>query len=312
MQFQTLLLLGALIPAIVAHPGHHEALSYSELTRRSKLSKRCEPQAAAMNAKRWTRHNEKKSLAARSNTSVVITTEAPYYDVIQNDTCVLVPEVTSGPYIWPRSQTLRQDMSEDEAGVPLYFDIGVMNVNTCEPLEGVLVDLWHCNSTGSYSSFEALDPNTPFETLLEQLNKTIGPGLDLHTGDTTFLRGMWPTDANGMMEMKSVFPGFYVERTIHVHVQVHTNWVVGSNGTVVSDNTISTGQIFFAEDLSEQIMALEPYASHTQINRTTNAIDTIYAAESVNGFNPIMSVVPLDGEDVTKGMVAYITLGVDA
>jgi hypothetical protein len=29
--------------------------------------------------------------------------------------------------------------------------------------------------------------------------------------------------------------------------------VIGANGTVVSDNTISTAQIFFAWDLSEQI-----------------------------------------------------------
>lgn len=272
MQFSSFLLLSAAVPAILAHPGHHEQLSYKEITRRSGLSKRCEGSAAAMNKKRWLRHNERRSLAARSNTSVVITTEAPYYDVIQNDTCILVPEVTAGPYVWPRSQTLRQDMSEDQLGVPLYLDIGVLDTNTCEPLEGVLVDLWHCNSTGSYSSFDAYNPNTPFEELLAQLNKTIGPDLDLHSGNSTWLRGMWPTDANGMMEMKTIFPGFYVERTIHIHAQVHTNWVIGKNGTVVSDNTISTGQLFFAEDLSQQIMALAPYSQHTEINRTTNVI----------------------------------------
>jgi hypothetical protein len=36
--------------------------------------------------------------------------------------------------------------------------------------------------------------------------------------------------------------------------------------------------------------------------------DDIYPAENIAGFNPIMSVVPLDGENVTKGMVAYLTL----
>jgi len=112
--------------------------------------------------------------------------------------------------------------------------------------------------------------------------------------------------------MKTVFPGFYVERTIHIHAQVHTNWVVGVNGTIVSDETISTGQIFFDEDLSEQIMALEPYASHTQINRTTNSVDSVYSSEDTAGFDPVMVVVPLDGEDVTKGMVGYLTLGVAA
>lgn len=70
------------------------------------------------------------------------------------------------------------------------------------------------NATGSYSSFEGNDPNIPFEELVASRNMTIGPGLDLHTGETTWLRGMWPTDANGVMEMQTVFPGFYVERTI--------------------------------------------------------------------------------------------------
>lgn len=168
------------------------------------------------------------------------------------------------------------------------------------------------NATGSYSSFEALSPNTPFAELLEELNVTIGAGtLDLHTGDSTFLRGMWPTDNNGVMEMKTVFPGFYVERTIHIHVRSHTDWTVRGNGTVVSSNIVSTGQLFFEEDLSAQIMAMEPYASHTQINRTTNDVDSIYSGETTTGWSPNFVVEPLDGVDVANGMVGYITLGVD-
>lgn len=113
------------------------------------------------------------------------------------------------------------------------------------------------------------------------------------------------------MEMKTIFPGFYIERTVHIHVQIHDNWTVRANGTVASSDTISTGQIFTAEDLTQQIVALEPYASHDTINRTTNAIDDIYASESKNGFNPVIDIVPLDGSDPTKGMVGYITIGVD-
>jgi protocatechuate 3,4-dioxygenase beta subunit len=163
-------------------------------------------------------------------------------------------------------------MSENQDGVPLYLDIGVLDTNTCEPLESALVDLWHCNATGLYSSFEPLSPNTPFEELLAQLNITNPQGVDLQSGNTIFFREMWPTDSNGMMERKAIIQRFYVERTMHVHAQVHTNLFIRTNGTVVSDSTISTGQIFFAEDLSEQIMALEPHVSHTRINRTTNAV----------------------------------------
>jgi protocatechuate 3,4-dioxygenase beta subunit len=255
----------------------------------------------------------KRSQEARSNSTVQITTEAPYYEVLQNDTCVLTPEVTEGPYVWPRSQTLRQDMTESQSGVPLWLDVGVLDMATCEPLENALVDFWHCNATGSYSSFEALSPNTAFPVLLNELNITdfeLGV-TDLHTGDSTWLRGMWPTDGNGMMEMKTIFPGFYVARAIHIHAQVHTDWVVHDNGTLVSGNTVSTGQLYFTEALSEQIMALDPYATHTQINRTTNAVDTVYSQDLVGGYNPVINIVAADGENVENGMIGYITIGVD-
>ncbi|KKY24788.1 putative protocatechuatedioxygenase beta subunit [Phaeomoniella chlamydospora] len=298
---------------VLAHPGPHSVVPRAEIQRRADLSKSCEQQAARFNEKRWKRNMDKRSLAARSNTTFEITTEAPYYEVLQNDTCVLTPEVTRGPYVWPRSQTLRQDMTEDQEGVPLWLDVGVLDMATCEPLENALVDFWHCNATGSYSSFTGLSPNTGFPELLESLNitnYTLGV-TDLHTDDTTWLRGLWPTNSDGIMEMETIFPGFYVERAIHIHVQVHTDWVIRENGTIVTSNTVSTGQIYFEEELEEKIMAVEPYASHTQINRTTNADDSVFSEDTEGGYNPIVSIVPIDGVDERNGMIGYITIGVD-
>lgn len=122
---------------------------------------------------------------------------------------------------------------------------------------------------------------------------------------------MWPTDNNGVMEMKTIFPGFYVERAIHIHVLAHTDWSIRDNGTIVSSNIASTGQLYFDEDLSAKIMAMEPYASHTQINRTTNDVDFVIAGMPESGWSPNFVVEPLDGVDVANGMVGYITLGVD-
>jgi protocatechuate 3,4-dioxygenase beta subunit len=170
-------------------------------------------------------------------------------------------------------------MTEGQAGVPLTLDIGVLDMATCEPLENVLMDFWHCNATGSYSSFTKLSPDTPFIDLLEAMNITDTFEIevtDLHTDDTTFLRGMWPTDSEGMMEMKTIVPGFYIQRAIHIHVEAHVDWTLAPNGTIASGNRVSTGQIYMNETLSEQIMALEPYSSHTAINRTTNAEDTLF------------------------------------
>ncbi|KAH9897129.1 protocatechuate 3,4-dioxygenase beta subunit [Xylariomycetidae sp. FL2044] len=296
----------ALLTGALSHP-HHE-LSTSEITRRSGLSRRCESSVAAMNRRRWTKRNDKR--AASGNVTWSITTEAPYYDTIQNDTCILTETTTEGPYVWPQSQTLRQDITEDQPGIPMLLDIGVMDVETCEPLPDVLVDIWHCNATGSYSSFTGRDPNTPYEELLDQLNMTIFD--DLHTDSSTFLRGLWPTDVQGVTEFTTIVPGFYIERTIHIHVQVHEDYVIRGNGTVASSNTVSTGQLFMDEALSEQLMALEPYASHTEIDRTTNDVDSIYAQQSANGYDPILSIVPMDGENVENGVIGYITIGVDS
>lgn len=73
-----------------------------------------------------------------------------------------------------------------------------------------------------------------------------------------------------------------IDRAIHIHVQASTDWVVRSNGTVLTGNIVNTGQIFFNETLTEELMALEPYADHTQINRTTNLDDGIFSVESIS------------------------------
>ncbi|KAG9076012.1 hypothetical protein FRC06_009765, partial [Ceratobasidium sp. 370] len=84
----------------------------------------------------------------------------PSYRNIQNNTCVLAPEITEGPY-FVQNELLRNDIRESQPGVDLELDIGVMDIRTCQPLSKALVQIWSCNSTGFYSSFTkapALDP----------------------------------------------------------------------------------------------------------------------------------------------------------
>ncbi|KAK0462979.1 protocatechuate 3,4-dioxygenase beta subunit [Desarmillaria tabescens] len=270
--------------------------SEEQLARRDLASARCARHVGEMQRRRIEKRAEALTKRSGSYSSVTITTESPYYPTIQNDTCILTPEITTGPYIWTKSQTLRQDMTEGQPGIPLILDVGVIDINTCEPMRNVLVDLWHCNATGSYSSFTGRNPQHA------ELNVTIDENFDIHTDDTTFLRGMWPTDANGVMEMKTIVPGFYV----------HQNWVLQPNGTILTDTTANTGQFFIADDITEYLMSYEPYVSHTEIERTTNAVDSIYSSETVNGWSPELAVIPMDGEDYANGIIGYITMGVDS
>ncbi|KAF2146995.1 uncharacterized protein K452DRAFT_218130 [Aplosporella prunicola CBS 121167] len=319
MKFATVLsTAGLLSTAVLAHPGGHH-VPRAEMERQAALSKRCASQAGLMNEKRYTRRMKAKrslDIEERSDAGDAIykmNIDAPYYDVLQNDTCVLSPDVTQGPYLWNRAQIKRQDMSEDQPGVPLWLDIGVLDMATCEPLPNALVSFWHCNATGSYSSFTGLDPNQGFKDYLHEANIrnfTIGKS-DLHTDDTTFLRGIWPSNDEGMLEMKTVFPGFYAGRTIHVHAQIYTDWTLHDNGTLQSGHVVSTGQLYFPENVTKTLMKLEPYKSHTEIERVTNEEDHHIGEGRVGGYDPVVNVVPADGENIENGIIGYITMGVD-
>lgn len=91
---------------------------------------------------------------------------------------------------------------------------------------------------------------------------------------------MWVTRSSLRVPLLTKFG--QVQRAIHIHVQIHTNWTILSNGTLAHGAIVSTGQIFIDELLSRQLMALEPYVSHTEIERVKNADDGIYNQESAS------------------------------
>jgi hypothetical protein len=83
MHFSKLLAVASLAIVALAHPGLHAHIFKKEVARRDGLSKRCANHIARLNDKRWKRNTFGKR--SRGNTTVQIQTEAPYYDVIQND-----------------------------------------------------------------------------------------------------------------------------------------------------------------------------------------------------------------------------------
>ncbi|KAI8258104.1 hypothetical protein K4K58_003541 [Colletotrichum sp. SAR11_239] len=225
------------------------------------------------------------------------------YTSIQNNTCLLAPETIFGPY-GVDGEINRHDLRESQPGIDFYFDIGVMDINTCEPLEGASASIWHCNATGSYASFTGIDPDT--SELLDGWEKRS----DGTTDDETFLRGVQVSDSNGMIEFLTKFPGYYVSRSTHIHVAVQAN---ASSGISYSQSAIQhVGQLFFEEDLLSQVYAVSPYSSHLEtLNRTTNDEDSVLSSASEDGYNPFISVSLL-GDSIEDGLVGYITIGVNA
>ena len=144
MRVRSAFLVLASATGISAHP--HHKLSAREIAQHQSISKRCAAKAGTFAMQRKKRSLAKRQKLSARDTIVTVHTESPHFATLQNDTCVLTPEVTAGPYVWPRSETLRQDMRENQPGVPLYLDIGVLDVNTCDPAPDILIDMWHCKS----------------------------------------------------------------------------------------------------------------------------------------------------------------------
>lgn len=47
---------------------------------------------------------------------------------------------------------MRQDVREElySDGVDLFLEVQYIDVNTCKPIQGAIVDIWNANATGVY------------------------------------------------------------------------------------------------------------------------------------------------------------------
>jgi len=154
--------------------------------------------------------------------------------------CVLAPESTEGPF-YLDDHKVRRNITEGKPGVSLLLRLGVVDVSNCRAIRGATVDIWHCDAGGVYSGTDAQD-----------------------TEDKRFLRGIQRTDAKGIAVFRTIYPGWYEGRAVHIHVTVH-----------VGGNVVHTGQLYFRDSLTDAVYRRAPYARRP--NRDTrNAEDGIY------------------------------------
>ncbi|KAG1702157.1 hypothetical protein DVH05_009948 [Phytophthora capsici] len=208
-------------------------------------------------------------------------------------TYVVEPEVTEGPY-YIKGEYIRTDMRETQTGVPMYIDIQVVDVNTCKPVSNMYVDLWHTNATGVYSGVVA---------------STNGNSNDASNLQNTFLRGVTPTDTDGVAQMTSIFPGHYAGRTTHVHFVGNYGGTVLANKTYSGGSVAHVGQFFFEQDLITSVENVSPYSTNKQ-SVTLNSQDNIYKSASGNGFDPVFNYA-LVGSKVDQGVFVWISIAVD-
>jgi protocatechuate 3,4-dioxygenase beta subunit len=187
--------------------------------------------------------------------------------------CTLYPRQTEGPY-YLDVDLLRRDVRDGRTGAPLRLELQVVSAASCAPLEGLVVDIWHCDAAGRYSGYPGQ------------------PGGGATTGET-FLRGSQITAADGRVRFDTIYPGWYPGRTTHVHFKVH-----------LSATSEATSQLYFPEEVTAAVYAAPPYAARGRKD-TSNAADGVARGRG----GPTVASVFSDG---AGGQLATLVVGVAA
>lgn len=191
---------------------------------------------------------------------------------------------------------VRNDIAETQEGVSVVVDGQFIDITTCEPITDLYWDLWHANSTGVYGGV---------------IGNGNGNSADTSNLNNTFLRGLQPTDSDGVAQFTSIFPGHYAGRATHMHVVTHIGGTVLANETYVGGDVTHIGQLFFDQSLITEINSnYSPYTTNT-IAIVDNADDRVFAEETLTNSDPVMDWVML-GDEVSDGLFMWITMGIDS
>lgn len=163
--------------------------------------------------------------------------------------CALLCQTTEGPCTADTIE--RQDVSEGWGGLPVRLALKIVEADSCAPIEGAVVEIWHTQRTGVYSG---VTPSGAFCY-----------GDDPDAENYLYFRGSQTTDADGRIDFDTCFPGWYSSRAIHIHFRVY-----------LEGQLTLTSQLFFDDALNEAIFDSHPdYAEFGQpdtVNTTDNVI----------------------------------------
>ncbi|HTX29829.1 MAG TPA: hypothetical protein VMD09_00495 [Solirubrobacteraceae bacterium] len=191
-------------------------------------------------------------------------------------TCAkLTPELTEGPY-WVNTMLHRADVRANshggghQTGVPLALTINVVDSSKdCQPVNGLAVDIWHANAHGLYSdesSQQAGGGTSGGDTIADNWLR----GYQI-TGED---RGIRSKPVRGQVSFKTIWPGWYTGRAIHIHVRVRK---LSQHGATIAGYTT---QIFFSDADNDHVLTdATPYNSRSpQKDPTTDENDTVLSS----------------------------------
>jgi protocatechuate 3,4-dioxygenase beta subunit len=211
----------------------------------------------------------------------------------------VTPSMTEGPY-WIDEMLRRFDVRANtasasssagaaQAGAPLALTIEVLDAANGGAINGAHVDIWHANAYGLYSG-EGGQPggtDTSGQNFLRGYQVT---GVD---------RGALAAPVDGQVNFRTIWPGWYTGRAIHIHVRVRT---YGASGAVATDYTT---QIFFSDvDNAAVLDGAAPYNTRSpKTDPTTDETDNVLTASA-----DATNIVPVTGS-LAEGFAATFRIG---
>ncbi len=169
-------------------------------------------------------------------------------DFDASDRCSMQKNSVEGPFYFCTNPG-SADIAQAKPGVPLTIAMRAVDAATCQPIANAVIDIWHCDASGLYSGH-----NLAVDEAVKSTKHT--PPTN---GDRS-CRGALRTDQDGIAEFRSIYPGFYVERAIHIHFKVH-----------VGNRAFLTNQAHLPEIDNAAVIALAPYNVPRRSKRIANA-----------------------------------------
>ncbi len=187
--------------------------------------------------------------------------------------CTLTNSETAGPYPTHSPGSLvREDIRADRTGVALDVELTVLNKNqSCLPLVGALIDIWHCDKDGNYSEYSGFS-------------------------NVSFLRGRQTSDENGKVAFTTIFPGWYNGRATHIHLHVFDS----------TGKSLLVSQIAFPEGSNSAVVQVNASAANGYTKGmngyTYNAQDNVFGDGVANELANISGSVS-GGYSLTHSLV---------
>jgi protocatechuate 3,4-dioxygenase beta subunit len=179
--------------------------------------------------------------------------------------CIVRPALTEGPYFVEELLNRSDIRTDPSTGTPsdgvklrIRFLVSQLRGSNCSAYQGAVIDVWHCDAMGIYSDVS----DSSFSTKGRK-----------------FLRGYQRTDASGIADFTTIYPGWYSGRAVHIHFKIRTE-------PGATSGLEFTSQLFF--DVSDTVFGAQPYSAKGQRDRL-NAQDGIYTQSQGQTLLPLTS-----------------------